>query len=301
MGAHNPHQHEINAEGFVARLKIDDPDAWGTLLAYVQAQVSFIARSWPVTLERAETIDDYVSKVFHTIWDRLDQFEHRGPFSAWIDALLRHALGDTNLKNALQATERFLKASHRLSADHRSLLGAVLLRIDSPERELLQAATGTTSSPITQTRLWNRARRRLLDDPQFQQLLRTLDRAGMRQASTLLGWYAAWKGQSRLSSLQVSDSEGETYDLPLADPGPLPLDILIGWENYFDIVECLERLRQVSPQQAQALVRRALHQETDEQIAHALDHGRPATVRQWIKRGLDSLQKCVSSKLQDEQ
>jgi DNA-directed RNA polymerase specialized sigma24 family protein len=303
MGTSNPYQHDVNAEGFVATLKQRDPEvpeAWAILLAYVQLQVAHELRSRPVEQDRAGAIEDYTSDVLLIIQTSLTQFEQRGPFSAWVDALLRRALSDINLKNTLQAVERFLQASRCLQEPHWGVLCAIIQRIESPERELLQVAIGTAHS-ITdvQQRFWYLARRRMIDDPQFQHLLHTLAHEGMRQATTLLNWYATWKGPTRLAERVAAGHNDRSQAPDPADPGRPPLDLLIEREILLTLNQCLSQLEQVSPKQAQAIVRRFLYQEADDQIVHALKQARPNTVRQWISRGLDSLRKCVASKLQD--
>lgn len=304
MGAHNPYQRDVNADDFTTRLKRRDPEdvaAWSILLAYVRFQVTHELRSRPTNQDRVTQIEEFTSDVLFRIQASLDQFQRRGPFSAWVDALLRHEIADPDLKHTLQALTRFLVASHQLSAPDREALRALIQRIASPERELLQAATnGQLFLTNRQRYLWYHARRQLIDDPQFHQLLGALANRECRQAATLKRSYTAWKHQCSLSSLQARDVEDEYYELALIDPAALPLDLLIEQENTFDILACLERLRQAAPKQAEALCRQALYQESDVQIALKMDHAHPATVRQWIKRGRESLWKCLSSRLQDE-
>lgn len=304
MSAGNPYQDYINADGFVAQLHQSDQGAWESLIAYVRAQVAYNVRHRPTPYGHDEAIAEYVSIALLIIQEKLDQFKHQGPLSAWIDQLLRRAMSNALLKQTLQAVGRFLSASREISDLDRHKLSALIQQHGHPERELLQAVMTDATLNLCDSQqplLRYRARRALIEDPQFQQLLHDLSRAGLKQAATLLHLYQAWKESEQPNRSQIKEREDAPNIPDPPDPAPQPLDLLITQETNLMLIECLEALRQNSPDQARAIIHKYLYQESYEQIIVVLDVKKQSTLRQRIRRGLGSLRKCVSVKLNNQE
>ena len=328
MGTGNCEQEELNSPQTFERLTAGDGDAWDLMLQYVREKVTFrlLKRPLPDVRTRQQWIDDSTSDACTHIIENLMAFEQKGLLTAYLDTIIRSAVGDPNFKNYLQASARLVEAPHRLSAtrlhellvfverlpqaqcqillahmckaayklceadQHRELLAFVERRTPK-EREMLVPLLvhGKEFPPSVSASayLWQIARHELVREPRFVAFLSELAREGYHLAGTVLFWYRALEGVQSWP-LPPLDGEDDSGWTEPPDNGPLPNEIQEAHERAQLILKALESLHQYSKNLHQAIYLRYCCELSVDAIAERL-HITPANVRKRISRGLKYL------------
>ena len=283
----------INEPGILQRLLDGDEEAWERVLDCIRDIVKrkLYSRPLPPDLDFSKAIEEYTGATTELLFKELKNIQDETNLSGYLGFLVRTAMTDPPFKNLLRAITRFLEKYASLQLVRPSALDRIIAQQENGHRLILEAFINGEKIELSRTRIWYAARKALIDDKSFNQLVARLASEGISQAKSVQKWKKVVDSANKQARASWGDPDEDE------DQFHIQSDIdMVEIFKYDMLRECLSELNSNYPKQYIAINLKFYRGLSYKEMSQWLDV-KETVLRKRVSRGLKFLRTHAENKL----